>query len=79
MRIYHDEDVEVYIDGVMAGSAQGYTSDYETLSLTPQARTALKAGKHVMAIHCRQTSGGQYIDAGLVELQSRPAKVASKT
>ena len=68
LRVHHDEDMQVYIDGVLAASATGFTTDYEAFTLTAPAKALLKPGTHVLAVHCRQTSGGQYIDVGLVEL-----------
>lgn len=61
----HDEDTEVYINGVRAFSAQGYITGYEGNPLRPQAAATLKPTGNVLAVHCHQTTGGQYIDVGL--------------
>jgi hypothetical protein len=57
--LHHDEDAEVYINGVLAIVASGFITGYE-------GRPALKPSKILIAIHCHQTIGGQYIDFGLV-------------
>jgi hypothetical protein len=64
--VHHDEDVEIFIDGIPAASASGYTTDYEELPLRPAARAALTPDRHLLAAHCHQTTGGQYLDVGLV-------------
>ena len=71
---YHDEDVEIYLNGVLAYSKQGFTGNYEYAPITEAARNALNiGGENVMVIHCRQTQGGQYIDAGLsLKIPAKP-------
>ena len=54
---------------MQAASATGYTTQYEPLPLNADARATLKPGENLIAIHCHQTSGGQYIDAGLVQVK----------
>jgi hypothetical protein len=65
--VHHDEDVEVYINGALAGRASGFTADYEVLPMTAAGKAALKPGKNVLAVYCHQTQGGQYIDAGIAD------------
>jgi hypothetical protein len=71
-RCYHDEDVEIYVNGILAAKATGFVVNYDDLDLTPKGAAALKPGKNLIAIHCHQTMGGQFIDTGLVDMV--PAK-----
>ena len=65
--LFHDEDAEVYINGALAAKVTGYNSRYEQWPLLPEGLHALKTDgtDNVMAIHCKQTTGGQFIDCGL--------------
>ncbi len=69
LRVHHDEDAEVYLNGVLAARLRDFTTDYEEIDITPEAAKTLHVGKNRIAIHCRQERGGQYIDAGLVEIE----------
>ncbi len=62
LRIHHDEDVEVYLNGARVLSSSGYTTGYELREIAPQS---LRIGVNQIAVSCRQSTGGQYIDIGL--------------
>jgi len=68
--LHHDEDAEVYLNGVLALRTSGWTSNYEAFELSPAARAALKPGRNLVAIHCRQSEGGQYVDLGFAMLKT---------
>ena len=72
LRLHHDDDVEVYINGVLAVQVKGHTNDYAIFRMRPEAVAALKTGRNQFAVHCHQNRGGQYIDLGLVAIE--PAK-----
>ena len=66
--MHHDEDAEVFLNGVLAVQTTGFISNYETFDIALAAKATLKPGKNLIAIHCHQTKGGQYIDAGFARV-----------
>ena len=63
---YHDEDVEIYVNGILAAEESGFTTSYVPLEISSEARAVMKPGaKILVAVHCHQTVGGQGIDVGL--------------
>jgi len=67
--LYHDEECQIYINGILAGTANGFTSNYDITYMKLEGKRAIvKNGLNTIAIHCHQTGGGQYIDCGIVKL-----------
>jgi hypothetical protein len=65
--LQYDDDVEVYLNGVLAYSCGPcYVGEYVTRDIRPAAQKALKKGKNLMAVHCKNPQGGGFIDVGLV-------------
>jgi Glycosyl hydrolases family 2, sugar binding domain/Glycosyl hydrolases family 2/Glycosyl hydrolases family 2, TIM barrel domain len=68
LRFHCDEDGEVFINGVSAAKLPGYTTEYVDVPISEAARKALKAGTNTFAVYAKNAAGGQYIDAGLVQV-----------
>ncbi|GAB3659612.1 DUF4965 domain-containing protein [Echinicola sediminis] len=68
LNIHHDDNVKVYLNGVLAYEKEGWVNAPATFPIKEAAKKALKAGENIMAIHCENTTGGAFLDAGLVEI-----------
>ena len=75
LRLYHDEDVEVYVNGVLAYKTSGFIGSYKFQPISPEAKAAIVPGsENILAVRCHQTQGGQYIDVGLTQRIPAPGK-----
>ncbi|MFG0251287.1 MAG: glycoside hydrolase family 127 protein, partial [Phycisphaerales bacterium JB038] len=72
--VHHDEDVEIYLNGVLAAKEAGYTTNYTQLAIAAEARETLREGVNHLAVYCKQTNGGQFIDVGIVGIAPRGKK-----
>lgn len=66
--LHHDENAEVYLNGTLVLTVTGYTQDYELNAPSVDLKPLLKPGPNRLAVHCHQTTGGQYVDVGIVDL-----------
>jgi len=66
LQLHHDEDAEIYLNGVLAVQVAGFSTQYFETNINAAASSTLKAGLNRMAVHCHQTTGGQFIDVGIV-------------
>jgi hypothetical protein len=76
--IHHDEDAEVYLNGKRVAEENGFVTDYKLVPIKEADRSALKLGENVLAVRCRQTGGGQFIDVHLVNADNVPELPAPK-
>ena len=70
--IHHDEDATVFVNGKQITKLEGYTTNYQRIALSPQGVSALRDGENLLAVHCRQTTGGQFIDAHIFDSKNVP-------
>ncbi|MDF2432930.1 MAG: hypothetical protein JWP44_2561 [Mucilaginibacter sp.] len=67
LKLYHDDNVQVYLNGEIVYSIAGWTNDFELIPLSDKFKNKLKKGDNVLAIHCANTAGGAWLDAGLLD------------
>lgn len=65
LKIVHDEDVEIFVNGQLLLSETGYIDDYKYFKLGRDKGKLFRKGKNIVAVHCVNTTGGQQIDVGI--------------
>ena len=66
---FHDEDIQVYFNGILAAQEGGYSTTYVPLDISPEAKKLLKPGATItIAAHVHQTTGGQGVDIGIANI-----------
>ena len=66
------------MNGVLVAELAGANSGFAYVPLTGAAKQALKPGKNVIAVHCHQTRGGQFVDAEIVNVIDAPRTAANR-
>jgi hypothetical protein len=66
LKINHDDNIEVYLNGEQIYALTGWVSKYIYIPLAAALKQKLQKGKNVLAIHIANTRGGAWLDAGLV-------------
>jgi hypothetical protein len=78
LSIMHDDDAEVYVNGIQVYTATGWNTDYEE-PFAGLVAQVVQAGKNTLAVHCRNNDGPQFIDVGLMGLSKpAPASLAAR-
>ena len=75
IKIAYDDDYEVYINGELVLAESGASRAYKYLKLDEEKATAFKKGKNSIAVHCKNTGGGQHIDVGIGKMAKIKADI----
>ncbi|TWR31163.1 DUF4965 domain-containing protein [Mucilaginibacter pallidiroseus] len=75
LKLHHDDQAEVYLNGEKIDESEGANGDLQIIQLKNSIKDKLRDGENVLAMHCVNTGGGAWIDAGLAE-EVKPAERA---
>ncbi|WP_308992391.1 DUF4965 domain-containing protein [Mariniflexile litorale] len=66
LKLRHDDNVIVYLNGNKIYETEGWQHSYKYIPIDQNIIKQLKSKDNVLAIHVKNTAGGQWLDAGLV-------------
>lgn len=66
LNLRHDDNIEVYLNSELVYTCECWNGKAELFPVADAVKNKLVKGKNLLAIHCANTTGGAYLDAGLV-------------
>ncbi len=67
LKIHHDDNVDVFLNGQKIYTHEGWNDRLEYKDVDALARKALRKGSNTLAVHVKNTAGGQWLDIGLAQ------------
>jgi hypothetical protein len=67
LRLQRSSAVQVYLNGVLAASLPGASTNFEIMRIKSKARETLRPGRNLIALHAQPSTWGQFVDVGLVD------------
>lgn len=75
LKIRHDDNVIAYLNGEKIMDTNGWQHSFKYIPIDEAIIKKLKKTGNVLAIHIKNTAGGQYLDAGLVTEAKRDENI----
>ena len=79
LSLNHDDDVTIYLNGILILDKPNYVGEYVTLPLSAAGQRALRTGRNVLAVHCVSPRGGSFIDVGIASPVAPAGAVTTAT
>lgn len=67
LKMFHGQDVEVFLNGVLAAKLTGRSPNYDQFDIKPAAAQTLQPGVSLIAVHTRRKTAASFIDVNLVQ------------
>lgn len=65
LKVLHDEGYEIYVNGELLFANDGWGGQYKYIGLDEEKAKLFKPGENLLAVHCKNENGNQYIDFGI--------------
>lgn len=79
LKLQHDDDVEVYLNGETVYKTKGSIGKFIYPPIKDEIKSKIKKGKNMLAIHVINTGGVAWLDAGIVEEPREPKNQSIET
>lgn len=70
LKLHHDDNIVVYLNGEKILEKTGWNDQYDYFPISEEVKSKLKKKDNILAIHIKNTAGGRFLDAGIVEVKS---------